>query len=206
MDFKPTLLICFESYLSNRFQRVVIQGVASEWIKVTSGVPQGSILGPWFFSIYVNDIPKEITSSKSLLFADDGKLFRIIKCIVDCLLLQHDIDLLCKWCDTWKISLNASKCYFLPFTNKRSNRINFTYTLNGTVVSQVNVMRDLGVFFTSNFCFRYHVEEICKKANRMLGFVRRVVKPFYNEKVLICLYRTHVRSSLEYCSSIFSPH
>ena len=113
---------------------------------------------------YHLSFPKEIASCKSLLFADDGKLFRIIKCIADCLLLQHDIDLLCKWCDTWKISLNASKCYFLPFTNKRSNKINFTYTLNGTVVSQVNVMRDLGVYFTSNFCFRYHVEEICEKS------------------------------------------
>ena len=66
-------------------------------------------------------------------------------------------------------------------------------------------MRDLGVYFTSNFCFRHHVEEICKKANRMLGFVRRVVKPFHDEKVLICLYRTHIRSSLEYCTSIVAP-
>ena len=204
--FQANALQFFESYLTNRLQRVVIQGVASEWVEVTSGVPQGSILGPWLFSIYVNDIPKEMQSSKSLLFADDGKFFRIITCIVDCLLLQHDIDQLCKWCDTWGISLNVSKCYFIPFTLKRMNKIDFIYTINGSVVEQVDVIRDLGVYFTSKFCFKYHVEQICKKANRMLGFVRRVVKPFYDEKVLICLYRTHVRSSLEYCTSIFSPH
>ena len=195
----------FNSYLTDRFQRVVLSGIESDWVRVTSGVPQGSILGPKLFLMYVNDIPTELNNSKSSLFADDSKLFRRICSIVDCFLLQNDLNLLNEWCSTWKISLNVKKCFSIAFTLKRKNRIVFTYCLGNSQLENVFKVKDLGVYLTSDMNFSYHVNFITKKANRMLGFVRRVTKPFKDCNVLCSLFKSLVRSGLEYCSSIWSP-
>ena len=195
----------FESYLTDRFQRVVINGVESDWVRVTSGVPQGSILGPGLFLIYINDLPVAIKNSKSSLFADDSKLFRRISSIIDCILLQNDLNTLFEWCTTWKIYLNIKKCYFIAFTNKRKNKVNFIYYLGDSQLSSVSVIKDLGVYLSSDLNFHFHIDFITKKANRMLGFIRRVTKPFNDYTVLCTLYKSLVRSGLEYCSSIWSP-
>ena len=198
-------LVWFTSYLTDRFQRVVLSGVESDWIRVTSGVPQGSILGPKLFLMYVNDIPAELKKSKSSLFADDSKLFRRICSIIDCTILQSDLDLLHAWCSVWKISLNVTKCYSIAFTLKRKNQIVYTYSLGNKQLKNVSNIKDLGVYLSSDMSFSYHVNFITKKANRMLGFVRRVTKPFKDSNVLCSLYKSLVRSGLEYCSSIWSP-
>ena len=195
----------FTSYLTNRFQRVVLSGVESDWVSVTSGVPQGSILGPKLFLMYVNDLPSELKQSKSSLFADDSKLFRRICSIVDCIMLQNDLNLLHVWCSLWKISLNIKKCCSIAFTLKRKNKINYTYSLGDAQLKNVFIVKDLGVYLSSDMNFSYHVEFITKKANRMLGFIRRVTKPFKDCDVLCSLYKSLVRSGLEYCSSIWSP-
>ena len=82
----------FESYLDNRYQRVVLHGIESAWVRVTSGVPQGSILGPLLFVMYIDDLSEICENSESLFFADDSKLFRFISCVADCLKLQFDLD------------------------------------------------------------------------------------------------------------------
>ena len=115
--FKNNVLLWFESYLNNRQQRVVLNGLESLWVNVTSGVPQGSILGPTLFLLYVNDLPTVVNSTECLLFADDAKFYKRIKSFTDCLLLQADIDSLMQWCSDWKISINVGKCAFIKFTN-----------------------------------------------------------------------------------------
>ena len=115
--FQNNVLLWFESYLNNRQQRVVINGLESSWVHVTSGVPQGSILGPTLFLLYINDLPKAVNSAECLLFADDAKFYKRILSLSDCISLQLDIDSLLQWCSKWKISINVTKCAFIKFTN-----------------------------------------------------------------------------------------
>lgn len=195
----------FRSYLTDRFQRVVLNGIAAQWVKVTSGVPQGSILGPVLFLMYVNDLPAECQNSKALLFADDAKIFRAISCKSDCLLLQHDLNRIFEWSIKWKIQLKMDKCFMIPFTNKTKHFVTYSYNLGTFVLETVNVIKDLGIYFTSNFTFRFHIDQIVSKSNRMLGFIHRTTKHFEDCSILITLYRSLVLSKLEYCCSIWSP-
>ena len=120
----------FESYLTNRFQRVIINGVQSDWYSAPSGVPQGSVLGPTLFIMYINDVLSYIKHSELLLFADDAKLFKEISSFDDCLLLQNDIDNFFKWCSSWGMQLNVDKCYFMNFSLKRSSNVTFRYKID----------------------------------------------------------------------------
>ena len=195
----------FTSYLQDRYQRVVLNGIESAWVTVTSGVPQGSILGPSLFIMYIDDLCDECKNSESLLFADDSKMFKAIKNIADCLNLQLDLDRIYNWTIKWKLDLHLDKCYTICFSNKTRNKIVYTYKFGAHVIENVNVIKDLGVYFTSNLSFKHHIEFIVSKAFKMLGFVYRSTKSFKDNSVLLTLYKSLVRSRLEYCSSIWSP-
>ena len=143
----------FRSYLSNRFQRVVITGVSSDWAPVSSGVPQGSILGPSLFIMYINDLPLSLRSSECLLFADDVKIFKRITCVNDCLDLQNDVHFISEWCSKWKMKLNYTKCVFINFSLKRALNIDFSYFLDGIPLKHVTSVKDLGVFFSPDLSF-----------------------------------------------------
>ena len=101
---------CIKSFLINRYQRVLINGSYSDWLPVTSGVPQGSVLGPLLFILYIDDLKTVVCYSTLKLFADDVALYREIKCSADCLLLQKDLDNIYLWTIKWQLRLNASKC------------------------------------------------------------------------------------------------
>ncbi|PFX13619.1 RNA-directed DNA polymerase from mobile element jockey [Stylophora pistillata] len=118
---KGPLLHWFISYLGNRLQRVVIDGKSSNWLPVTSGVPQGSLLGPALFVLFINDMPSALSHSSTLaLFADDAKCFRTIRSYADCALLQDEIDKLVDWSNNWKLAFNVDKCSLCTVTRKRS--------------------------------------------------------------------------------------
>ena len=104
------LLSWISSYLSNRKQSVKINGVLSREITVTSGVPQGSHLGPLLFLIFINDLATLLKDCQFLLYADDLKIFRKVTSTNDCLLLQSEINKLTDWCKNNKMELNISKC------------------------------------------------------------------------------------------------
>ena len=105
-----------KSFLTNRSQQVVVNGEYSQLCKVTSGVPQGSVLGPLLFLCYINDIAHNI-SSKIRLYADDTLLYRSIHSEQDVVALQNDLDTLSQWADVWQMSFNPSKIEFLRITN-----------------------------------------------------------------------------------------
>lgn len=195
----------FRSYLSDRYQRVVLSGQVSDWVCVPSGVPQGSILGPSLFLMYVNEIPNCFRSSNCLLYADDVKIFKNISNVNDCVQLQSDLDAFCDWCSKWKMTLNINKCFFINFSLKRSLNVSFNYSLFDSILTQVTNVCDLGVVFCSNMSFSPHIDQIVKKSYRMLGFVRRTMKDVNDANVLKVLFNAHVRSHLDYCSSIWSP-
>ena len=195
----------FKSYLSDRYQRVVLYGAESDWVPVTSGVPQGSVLGPSLFIMYINDLPSQLQSSECLMFADDAKISKVISSVTDCISLQNDLNLLFAWCCKWRLSLNLNKCFHMNFSLKRSRNITFNYFINDVIIETVKDIKDLGVFYTYNMNFNLHITEIVKKSFCMLGFVRRVMKPFSDPKVLLTLYNSYIRSRLDYCSPVWSP-
>ena len=129
-------------FLCFRQQRVVVNGVKSDWAPVVSGVPQGTVLGPLLFSLYINDIPVGI-DSQIRLFADDCVCYREIRTVEDTLKLQKDIDLLGSWARKWGMRFQPVKCNMMQLTNKRINKIEASYTLEGTVLENVDSIKYL---------------------------------------------------------------
>lgn len=135
--FDGTLLKWFWSYLIERKQIVKIGDLVSNPIKVHSGVPEGSHLGPPLFNLFINDFQQILSFSDGLMFADDIKIFKIIKNVSDCLELQKDIEVFEKWCMQNDLRLNFSKCSFMSYC-RLSSPIIFDYFLGGSKLSRVS--------------------------------------------------------------------
>lgn len=200
-----TLYNWLKSYLENRLFFVVVNGFQSGTYEASSGVPQGSHIGPILFIVFVNDIPHCLKFSECYMYADDLKFTRIIESSDDTTLLQRDIDSLVQWCNDNEMSLNVKKCYHVKYTRKKKVTAN-VYHVGSNVIQEVDQIRDLGVVFDSTLTFVPHVENVIKKASRMLGFVIRNVTGFRRSSTKILLYNSIVRSILEYCSIIWRPH
>lgn len=203
--FGGTMLQWLASYLRNRYFYVVVNGFASAIYNITSGVPQGSHLGPILFNVFINDLPGVFKFSTPFLYADDLKLVKVINSMTDCKLLQNDLNNLSIWCKSNGMFLNTGKCSFIKFT-RRIHVFPAVYTLEGTVLAEMDCVRDLGVIFDKKLTFKPHIESTINKASRMLGFVLRNGKIFRSAKVKILLYNSLVRSVLEYCSVVWRPH
>ena len=186
---------------------MVIDGRNSEWLPVTSGVPQGSLLGPALLVIFINDMPCAVSQCSILaLFADDAKCFRTIRSASDCVLFQGDIDNLVEWSDVWKMAFNMDKCSLCTITRKR-NPIIYDYNMRGKALKRVEAQRDIGVLITCDARFNEHTYAQVNKANTILGFNRRTLssRSFQFLPTFRSLYVALVRSHLEYASEIWSP-
>ena len=197
------LLKWFESYLSGRYQCVVVDGASSERIQVTSGVPQGSILGPLMFLIYINDLPDVLTSSTPLRFADDTTLYSNVCSSRECELVQKDLNALYEWCVKWKLDFNVSKCKVLTVTRSPNPTV-FKYHINGELIERVNEFKDLGVVVQNNLSWNSHINTTVAKANRMMGLIKRTVGYEAPKNVKLQLYTSLVRSNLEYCTQAWN--
>ena len=128
------------SWLSERFQKVMLYGQASDPVPVLSGVPQGSVLGPVLFLIFINDLPDNIRLSVRL-FADDCVLYRNIKTLTDCQILLDDLNSLGQWETDWQMKFNVTKCHSMRVTRHLpSNQIQFNYSLHQQTLEQVDSM------------------------------------------------------------------
>lgn len=199
------LLRWIKSYITNRSQLVTVHGYKSLPYSITSGVPQGSHLGPLLFIIYINDIKECIINCKFLLYADDLKIYRVVESEFDCLRIQSDLDRLNDYCLSNNLFINYSKCHSISFTRNK-NIINFSYKIKDTLIKKVEVIKDLGVFLDSKWSFERHVELLVNSCNKMLGFISRTSKPFKNSKTCITLYYAFIYSKLNFASSIWCPH
>lgn len=202
--FSNRLLSFFASYLDRRIQFVAHNGFRSTNYVATSGVPQGSNLGPLLFLLFINDICKVIKSNQ-LLFADDLKIFASITKEDDCMLIQADLLRLEEWCIQNKLDLNPSKCSVISYTRKRTPILSH-YVLNGTIIIRSIVVTDLGVIFDHTLSFVAHIKSITSQAYKMYGFILRNCKTFTNLNAIKLLFISYVRSRLEYCSVIWSPY
>lgn len=198
------LLRWVKSYLYNRTQLVLINGYKSSPIVVTSGVPQGSNLGPLLFLIFINDLGSKLNCDYDF-FADDLKIFRKIKSVSDHQLLQNDLDTLNNWCTVNDMHLNIEKCYILNFTRNRIIK-DFSYVINNIILKKVSSIRDLGITLDSKFIFDKHINDIKCKSLKMMGFIHRICKPFKDPQSILTLYNALIRSKLEYGSTIWNPH
>lgn len=198
------LLCWIKNYLSKRILTVCINEHLSYEFEATSGVPQGSHLGPILFILFINDVTSIFSDVNILLFADDMKIYKIIKNIYDCLSLQSNFMKFAEWCTINKLTLNIKKCQIMSFFRIK-NPIKYSYTLNNHSLLSVSEIRDLGITFDTKLSFINHINMITSKAMKMLGFIIRISKDFKNIHTLKLLYTTLVRSHLEYNSSIWNP-
>ena len=185
-----------EQWLTDRKQRVVVDGEVSSWKSVLSGVLQGSVLGPILFLVYINDLEEGVTGS-ILKFADDTKLFRKTKEIGDKQNLQDDIDKLVKWSEKWQMLFNFGKCKCL--------HTGMNYEMGGTILSKTEKEKGLGVTMNASMKVSEQCRIAASKGNQILGMIRRIIT--YKEKSLIVpLYKAIVRPHLEYCIQAWDPH
>ena len=190
-----------EQWLTDRRQRVVVDGEVSSWKSVLSGVPQGSVLGPILFLVYINDLEEGVTGN-ILKFADDTKLFTKTKEIGDKQNLQDDIDKLVKWSEKWQMLFNFGKCKCLHIGPGNTS---MNYEMGGTILSTTVKEKDLGVTMDANMKVSEQCRIAASKANQVLGMIRRNIT--YKDKSLIVpLYKAIVRPHLEYCIQAWSPY
>lgn len=201
---KGEILGWIKAFLSGRSQIVKVNGAESFPGKVLSGVPQGSVLGPLLFVMYINDLPSCI-SSGSFLFADDTKIFRKISCKEDSQQLQADIDALAHWSQQWLLNFHPDKCHVLTLGKFENIRHTARYTLGDLELEHVFDEKDLGVIIDSELKFEEHMNLKIKKANAISGLIRRSFS-YLDPPLFKKLFTTFVRPHLEYCQAVWSPH
>ncbi|CAM5174269.1 unnamed protein product [Natator depressus] len=188
------------NWLKGRLQRVLLKGELSGWREVISGVPQGSVLGPILFNLFITDLG---TKSGSVLikFADDTKLGGIANLEKDRDIIQEDLDDLVNWSNSNRMKFNSEKCkvMYLGINNK-----NFSYKLGTHQLEVTEEEKDLGVLVDHRMTMSHQYDMAMKKANAVLGCIRRGISS-RDKEVLVPLYKALVRPHLEYCVQFWSP-
>ena len=196
-----------KAFLVNRKQRVMINGIASEWTNVTSGVPQGSVLGPILFVLYINDLPDVVDADSNIyMFADDTKLYREMSDVTDVTTLQSDITEMEKWSNEWLMSFHPAKCKVLKLgwpISYLSDIFN-PYTLSDHHLEVVENEKDIGVIIDCELCFDKRIAEKVNKATKIVNIIRRPFM-YLDEEIFLNLYKALVRPHLEYANQIWAP-
>lgn len=206
LGFQPRFISWIKSYLVNRQYKVRFRSSLSDPITATSGVPQGSHLGPLIFILSINDAETVIKASDLSVYADDMKIFRRISSPADSYLLQEDLNRFFVWCQKNFLELNVTKCHSITYSRKRLPPPPRDYFINNELVPLITSARDLGVICDRELNFRSHIDNIIRRANSALGFIKRWSKEFSDPYVTKALYTTFVRPLLEYASQVWSPH
>ena len=170
-------------------------------VEIFSGVPQGSVIGPFLFVIYINDLPK-IMKNITKLYADDTKILSIVKSDICVIEIQNDLDRAFKWTEDWLLRFNINKCVVMHYGSSNTKSPLF---INGVKLLESESERDLGVIFNSNLKWRDQVTMAIGKANQMLGRVKKSFARF-DCRLLRSLYVTFIRPLLEFAIPVWSPY
>ena len=191
-------------FLTGRQMRVMMQGSFSDWVRVISGVPQGSVLGPLLFLIFVNDLPQWVTNSMKM-FADDTKIWTVIDGPEDSKRLQEDLDTLMKWSQSWLLKFNPEKCKVMHIGHTYPTQ--YVMIDNGIqcMLGETTEEKDLGVTVTSDLKPGRQCTLSAKKAMSVLGLIKRTFKRIDADDFKI-LYNCYVRPHLEYCIQAWCPY
>ena len=190
-----------QQWLTGRKQQVNINGKISSWADVLSGVPQGSVLGPLLFLIYINDIDEGVVS-KLWKFADDSKICSKVRNEADADILRNDLNKLFKWSQDWQMLFNVEKCVVMHMGGKN---LNYAYELGGRVLNSTKRERDLGIIIHDSGKTSEQCASAANKANQILGMIKRNIK-WKDKDVITRLYKALVRPRLEYCVQAWSPN
>ena len=194
-----------KNFLTDRQQLVTLNGKSSKWSSVTSGVPQGSVLGPVLFILFINDLPQRV-KSHCVLFADDAKLYKELKQLKDFEELQDDLYELCIWASKWLLFFNVQKCKVMHIGKGNPD---FIYEMkdcneNKYHLKVVTSEKDLGITFQENLKFEEHISNVVSKANRLLGLVKRTFS-YIDRTVFLTIYKSIIRPVIDYGDSVWNP-
>ena len=194
-----------KNWLADRTQTVVVDGEVSNSAPVTSGVPQGSVLGPCLFLLYINDLAESLDSTVRL-FADDTIAYLAIKSNADAAVLQRDLDKLGEWETKWQMEFHPDKCEVLRISKKwKSNTLQPNYVLRGHELKVVSQAKYLGVTISGDLRWNTHITNITNKANATLAVLKRNVRTS-SKTLKETAYKSLVRPQMEYCSPLWDPH
>ena len=204
---KDPILSWIEDYLKNRKQQVSVNGSKSSLFDVSPRVPQGSVLGPLLFIIYINSMVVKAGDTNLLLYADDVKLYREIKTDEDVETLQTDLDKLYDWTQYSLLKFHPDKCVVMRLMSSRSKKLkpNALYNMDERRLKAVSEEKDLGISFNDNLTFEKHINEKVNKANSLVGMVRRTFV-YLDKDVFKVLFISIVRPHLEYGAPIWNPY
>ena len=199
------LLKLLSDYLSNRYQRVVINGQNSEWASIFSGVPQGSVLGPLLFLIFINDLETNI-KCKVKFFADDTSLFSIVydPHLTACD-LNNDLRTISNWAHQWKMSFNpdpSKPAEEIIFSCKKIKTVHPPLFFQNTEVKRVGHHKHLGLILDSKLSFVRHINDKVNIAKRWIGIIKHL-RSYVPIKSLDQIYKMHIRPHLDYCDIIY---
>ena len=207
------LLKFLANYLKNRTQAVALDGKLSVPKPVLPGVPQGSILGPLLFVLFINDINVGLSQGTEIsLYADDTKIWRPIHNQNDCFILQNDIDHLYNWSVVNKMSFHPHKCKVLSVCKKDPPLLGILpfietiYLLGNVQMDNILAEKDLGITINNRLTWGDHHNNLISKASQMLGMTKRTCHFIYNSGRKRALYIALVRSQFEHCSPVWRPH
>ena len=205
MGINGNLLKLVESFLSNRYQRVVLSGQASSWAEIRAGVPQGSILGPLFFLIYINDLSENLKSTVKL-FADDTSIFHVVKDPnTSAEILNHDLTKISEWAYRWKMSFNpdpSKQAQEILFSNKvmKTNHPNIIF--NGNTVQKSANQKHLGLILDEKLTFNDHITSKLTTVNKLTSTLRKLYH-YMPRDSLVTIYKSFIRPHLDYADVIF---
>ena len=172
-------------------------------LHVVRRVPQGTVLGPLLFLLFINDLP-DCGKAKSRLFADDCIIYQDIRCSNICLQLQDDLNRLADWEEKWGICFHPEKCSVLKVTRSRSPVLH-DYSLKGQILQAESHSKYLEVDLTASLSWNTHIDRIVKKGNSMMGFLQRNLRT-NNQDTKASAYFTLVHPNLYFCSTVWSPY
>ena len=196
------ILNWIEAWLTGRRQRVVLNGKFSSWQEVLSGVPQGSVLGPLLFLIFINDLDSVLEGVESMKkFADDTKIGGTVETAEDQAVIQRALDSLQQWAETWGMSFNVSKCKVMHAGKKNPG---YQYTMAGQRLTETETEKDIGVKIQKNLKPGVQCAEAARIAQAVLGQISRAFH-FRDRHIFVRLYIQYVRPHLEFATQAWSP-
>ena len=197
MGIKGPLLKWFNNYLQDRYQRVVIGGACSSWENIQAGVPQGSVLGPLLFLVYINDISR-VVNSNIRMFADDTALFITVDDPVEAAtVLNTDLQSISQWADQWLVTFSPPKTESMLISLKHHNIPHPVLKLDGSDISDVSSHKHLGITLTQNLSWDVHIDSITSKAGSKVDVLSRLMYKL-DRQTLEIMYTSFIRPSLEY--------
>ena len=194
-----------QDFITERRQRVCINDTKSNWVEVTSGVPQGSVLGPLLFVLFINDLPQAI-DCMSMLYADDTKIYQAINNAKDAEIFQENIKELWKWSVEWQLHFHPDKCHILHLGKSNMNQRYYMGAGDTTPHTHLKATmeeKDLGVVVDDQLKFSNHCDRIVNTANKLLGIMRRAFT-WLDKTTFSLVYKGVIRPVIEYASSVYS--